>query len=68
MKESRCREGKMAYQTGDENMSNELNQFNTTLYGAIRQVLESARKSAYKAVNFAMVQGIMANRPAYRGG
>lgn len=46
----------MAYQTGDENMSNELNQFNTTLYGAIRQVLESARKSAYKAVNFAMVQ------------
>ena len=41
---------------GDENMSNELNQFNTALYGAIRQVLESARKSAYKAVNFAMVQ------------
>ena len=37
-------------------MSNELNQFNTALYGAIRQVLESARKSAYKAVNFAMVQ------------
>ena len=38
------------------NMSSELNQFNTALYGAIRQVLESARKSAYKAVNFAMVQ------------
>ena len=46
----------MACQTGNENMSNELKQFNTVLYGAIRQVLESARKSAYKAVNFAMVQ------------
>ena len=41
---------------GNETMSNELNQFNTALYGAIRQVLESARQSAYKAVNFAMVQ------------
>ncbi len=56
MKESRCREGKCHIKPGNENMSNELNQFNTALYGAIRQVLESARKSAYKAVNFAMVQ------------
>jgi len=38
------------------NMSGELGQFNSTLYGAIRQVLESARQNAYKAVNFAMVQ------------
>ena len=37
-------------------MSNELDRFNTDLYGAIRQVLETARKTAYKAVNFAMVQ------------
>ena len=37
-------------------MSGELGQFNSTLYGAIRQVLESARQNAYKAVNFAMVQ------------
>ena len=33
-----------------------LNHFNSNLYGAIRQVLETARQSAYKAVNFAMVQ------------
>ena len=38
------------------NMSDELKQFNSSLYGAIRQVLESARQNAYKAVNFAMVQ------------
>ncbi|MBR2427884.1 MAG: DUF1016 family protein [Lentisphaeria bacterium] len=37
-------------------MSNELKQYNNNLYGAIRQVLETARQSAYKAVNFAMVQ------------
>ena len=37
-------------------MSNELKQFNNNLYGAIRQVLETARQGAYKAVNFAMVQ------------
>ena len=37
-------------------MSNELKQFGNNLYGAIRQVLETARQSAYKAVNFAMVQ------------
>ena len=30
--------------------------FNSNLYDAIRQVLETARQSAYKAVNFAMVQ------------
>ena len=38
------------------NMSDELKQFNSSLYGAIRQVLQSARQNAYKAVNFAMVQ------------
>ena len=37
-------------------MENDLNHINSTLYGAIRQVLETARQSAYKAVNFAMVQ------------
>jgi len=37
-------------------MDNELIPFNSNLYGAIRQVLETARRSAYKAVNFAMVQ------------
>ena len=37
-------------------MNSELEKSNTDLYGAIRQVLESARQSAYKAVNFAMVQ------------
>ena len=37
-------------------MDNELKPFNSNLYGAIRQVLETARRSAYKAVNFAMVQ------------
>ncbi|MBR4253754.1 MAG: DUF1016 family protein [Lentisphaeria bacterium] len=37
-------------------MDNRLNHFNSNLYGAIRQVLETARQSAYKAVNFAMVQ------------
>ena len=37
-------------------MGSELNHFNSNLYGAIRQVLETARQSAYKAVNFAMVQ------------
>ena len=37
-------------------MNNELKQFGNNLYGAIRQVLETARQSAYKAVNFAMVQ------------
>ena len=37
-------------------MSNELGQFNSGLYGAIHKVLETARQSAYKAVNFAMVQ------------
>ena len=37
-------------------MNNDLNSFNLKLYGAIRQVLETARRSAYKAVNFAMVQ------------
>ncbi len=37
-------------------MSDELEQFNTDLYGAISQVLEAARRNAYKAVNFAMVQ------------
>ena len=37
-------------------MDNRLNHFNSNLYGAIRKVLETARQSAYKAVNFAMVQ------------
>ena len=37
-------------------MSNELKQSGADLYGAIRQVLQSARQTAYKAVNFAMVQ------------
>lgn len=37
-------------------MDNTLDPFNSNLYGAIRQVLETARRSAYKAVNFAMVQ------------
>ena len=37
-------------------MDNVLNHFNSNLYGAIRQVLETARQNAYKAVNFAMVQ------------
>ena len=37
-------------------MGNEVKQFNSNLYDAIRQVLETARQSAYKAVNFAMVQ------------
>lgn len=37
-------------------MSNEIKLFNDNLYGTIRQVLETARQSAYKAVNFAMVQ------------
>ena len=37
-------------------MNNELKQLGNNLYGAIRQVLETARQSAYKAVNFAMVQ------------
>ena len=31
-------------------------QFNNTLYAAICEILESARKTAYKAVNTAMVQ------------
>ena len=39
-------------------MGNGLNHFNSNLYGAIRQVLETARQSAYKAVNFAMVRPI----------
>ena len=39
-----------------QDMDNELKPFNSNLYGAIRQVLETARRSAYKAVNFAMVQ------------
>lgn len=38
------------------NMDTDLKPFNSNLYGAIRQVLETARRSAYKAVNFAMVQ------------
>ena len=37
-------------------MTNKLGKVNNNLYGAIRQVLETARQSAYKAVNFAMVQ------------
>ena len=37
-------------------MSNELKQSGADLYRAIRQVLQSARQTAYKAVNFAMVQ------------
>lgn len=39
-----------------QTMDNALDPFNSNLYGAIRQVLETARRSAYKAVNFAMVQ------------
>ena len=38
------------------NMNDDLSLFNSALYGAIRQVLETARRNAYKAVNFAMVQ------------
>ena len=37
-------------------MTNKLKNVHVDLYGAIRQVLETARQSAYKAVNFAMVQ------------
>ena len=37
-------------------MSDELKKSGTNLYGAIHQVLQSARQTAYKAVNFAMVQ------------
>ena len=37
-------------------MSNVFKQSGKDLYGAIRQVLQSARQTAYKAVNFAMVQ------------
>ena len=37
-------------------MSGELERSGKDLYGAIRQVLQSARQTAYKAVNFAMVQ------------
>jgi len=37
-------------------MDNALHPFNSDLYNAIRQVLTTARQSAYKAVNFAMVQ------------
>jgi predicted nuclease of restriction endonuclease-like (RecB) superfamily len=37
-------------------MGNEIKRFNSNLYDAIHQVLETARQSAYKAVNFAMVQ------------
>ena len=37
-------------------MTNKLEKVNNNLYRAIRQVLETARQSAYKAVNFAMVQ------------
>ena len=37
-------------------MTTKLEKVNNNLYGAIRQVLETARQSAYKAVNFAMVQ------------
>ena len=39
-----------------KNMDHDLTRFNSDLYGAIRRVLETARQSAYKAVNFAMVQ------------
>ena len=39
-----------------KNMDHDLIRFNSDLYGAIRRVLETARQSAYKAVNFAMVQ------------
>ena len=39
-----------------KNMDQDLIRFNSDLYGAIRRVLETARQSAYKAVNFAMVQ------------
>ena len=39
-----------------KNMDHDLIRFNPDLYGAIRRVLETARQSAYKAVNFAMVQ------------
>ena len=37
-------------------MSNKLKTFVNNLYDAIHQVLETARQSAYKAVNSAMVQ------------
>ena len=37
-------------------MDNAFHPFNSDLYNAIRQVLTTARQSAYKAVNFAMVQ------------
>ena len=37
-------------------MDNTFQPFNSDLYSAIRQVLETARQNAYKAVNFAMVQ------------
>ena len=37
-------------------MNNALHPFNSNLYSAIRHVLETARQSAYKAVNHAMVQ------------
>ena len=37
-------------------MNSELEKSKMDLYDSIRQVLESARQSAYKAVNFAMVQ------------
>ena len=37
-------------------MGTVLEQSKSNLYDAVRQVLETARQSAYKAVNFAMVQ------------
>ncbi|MBR4666840.1 MAG: DUF1016 family protein [Lentisphaeria bacterium] len=37
-------------------MTEKLKEFNSPLYGAICQVLETARHHAYKAINFAMVQ------------
>ena len=37
-------------------MNNELKQFSANLYEAVRQVLQKARQTAYKAVNFTMVQ------------
>ena len=39
-----------------KNMDHDQIRFNSDLYGAFRRVLETARQSAYKAVNFAMVQ------------
>ena len=39
-----------------KNMEHDLIRFNSDLYDAVRRVLETARQSAYKAVNFAMVQ------------